>query len=80
MPFDGIYVLPGSPLARLLEADRKLTAERRAAAKLREENRPACDKISAACDAGPRIHYRPRPARTDLLHGGHILGSEHLPR
>jgi hypothetical protein len=24
MPFDGIFVLPGSPLARLLEAGRKL--------------------------------------------------------
>src|SRR3984957_19693921 len=35
MPYDGVWVLPGSPLARLLEADRKLTAERRAKAKRR---------------------------------------------
>jgi hypothetical protein len=38
MPFDG-FCLPGSPLARLLEADRLLTQERRAAVLLRRKPR-----------------------------------------
>jgi hypothetical protein len=43
MPFDGTC-LPNSPLARLLEADRKLTAERRAAGKLRRNLAPPPEK------------------------------------
>lgn len=37
MPFDGICVRPGSPLAILLAVDSVLTAERRAAARLRRK-------------------------------------------
>jgi hypothetical protein len=46
MPFDGVFVQPGSPLAILLKADRKLTAERRAAAKLRARPEPSAEKIA----------------------------------
>jgi hypothetical protein len=46
MPFDGGSVLPGSPLAILLEADRKLTSERRAAAKLRPKPAPSAESVA----------------------------------
>jgi hypothetical protein len=41
MPFDGIYVPADSPLARLLEADRKLTARRPDAPRWRQLNNGA---------------------------------------
>jgi hypothetical protein len=44
--FDGGSVLPGSPLAILLEADRKLTSERRAAAKLRPKPAPSAESVA----------------------------------
>jgi hypothetical protein len=44
MPFDGCC-LPGSPLAILLEADRKLTAERRASALLRKPPAPPAPTV-----------------------------------
>jgi hypothetical protein len=46
MPFDGSSVLPGSPLAILLEADRKLTSERRAAAKLHPKPVPSAESVA----------------------------------
>jgi hypothetical protein len=46
MPFDGSAVLPGSPLAILLEADRKLTSERRAAAKLHPKPAPSAESVA----------------------------------
>ncbi len=70
MPFDGIFVLPGSPLARLLEADRKLTAERRWAARLREKT------VLPAIKSARRVTQAREPVivldlLSDLLHGGH---------
>jgi hypothetical protein len=44
MPYDGLWVLPRSPLAVLLEADRKLIAERRAA-KPRARPVPSAGKL-----------------------------------
>jgi hypothetical protein len=46
MPFDGSAVLARSPLAILLEADRKLTSERRAAAKLRPKRAPSAEAVA----------------------------------
>jgi len=46
MPFDGSAVLPGSPLAILPEADRMLTSERRAAAKLHPKPAPSAELVS----------------------------------
>jgi hypothetical protein len=46
MPFDGGSVLPGSPLAILLEVDRKLTSERRAAAKLHPKPTPSANLVA----------------------------------
>jgi hypothetical protein len=46
MPFDGSAVLARSPLAILLEADRKLTAERRAAAKLHPKFAPSAELVA----------------------------------
>ena len=46
MPFDGSAVLARSPLAILLEADRKLTSERRAAAKLRPKRAPCAEAVA----------------------------------
>jgi hypothetical protein len=70
MPFDGICVLPGSPLARLLEADRKLTAERRWAAKLRAKTvLPAIKsarRVAQARESGIVLDLLGQ-----LLHGGH---------
>jgi hypothetical protein len=45
MPYDSLWVLPGSPLAVFLEADRKLTAERRVA-KPRARAVPSAEKLS----------------------------------
>jgi hypothetical protein len=45
MPFDGSAVLPGSPLAILLEADRKPTSERRAA-KLHPKPAPSAESVA----------------------------------
>ena len=46
MPFDGSAVVPRSPLAILLEADRKLTSERRAAAKLHPKPAPSAELVA----------------------------------
>jgi hypothetical protein len=70
MPFDGICVLPGSPLARLLEADRKLTAERRAMARLREKSVLPAIK-SARRVAQARASVIVLDLLSDLFHGGH---------
>jgi hypothetical protein len=70
MPFDGICVLPGSPLARLLEADRKLTAERQRAARLREKTvLPAIKSARRVAQARESIIVL--DLLCDLLHGGH---------
>jgi hypothetical protein len=70
MPFDGIFVLPGSPLARLLEADRKLTAERRWAARLREKTvLPAIKSAWRLTQARESVIVL--DLLSDLLHGGH---------
>jgi hypothetical protein len=70
MPFDGMYVPPGSPLARLLEADRKLTAERRATARLRKKS--VLPEIkSARRVAQARESVIVLDLLSDLLHGGH---------
>jgi hypothetical protein len=71
MPFDGIYVQPGSPLARLLEADRKLTAERPAMARLREKTVVLPAIKSARRVAQARESIIVLDLLTDLLHGGH---------
>jgi hypothetical protein len=70
MPFDGICVLPGSLLARLLGADRKLTGERRWAAKLREKTvLPAIKSARRVAQARESIIVL--DLLTGLLHGGH---------
>src|ERR1700722_15036782 len=46
MPFDGSAVPARSPLAILLEADRKLTSERRAAAKLHPKPAPSAESVA----------------------------------
>jgi hypothetical protein len=69
MPFDGIYVLSGSPLARLLEADRKLTAVRRWTARLREKTvLPAIKSARHVTQARQSIIVL--DLLKDLLHGG----------
>jgi hypothetical protein len=70
MPFDGTYVLPGSPLARLLEADRKRTSERRRATRLREKTvLPAIKSARRVAQARKSIIVL--DLLSDLLHGGH---------
>jgi hypothetical protein len=71
MPFDGmICVLPNSPLARLLETNRKLTSERRGAARLREKTvLPAIKSARRVAQARQSVIVL--DLLSDLLHGGH---------
>jgi hypothetical protein len=71
MPFDGVIsVPPVSPLARLLEADTKLTAERAALTKLREKTvLPAIKSARRAAQARQSVIVL--DLLSDLFHGGH---------
>jgi hypothetical protein len=62
MPFDGSVVLARSPLAILLEADRKLTSGRRAAAKLHPKPAPSAELV-----ARRRVEARKTVIVLDLL-------------
>ena len=81
MPFDGSCVLPGSPLARLLEVDRKLTSERRSATRLRQKTvLPAIKSARRVAQARKSIIVL--DLLSDLLHGGHcwVRNTYHVER